>query len=319
MSAADSAIFISLATAYFIVILASLFGNSMLIHIIRTRHFLKSTTNYLILNQACADLIITLTVMRDMLGDELIYRKWFGGDWGLATCRLVVWLTFPSPFCSIWSLAAIAVDRYFAVVRPLQLSAISRHIKSVIAVLWLWSFTSAAGMISMAKVDYISRDGYACVINFSHVELTAANITNMCVMFLNFLVPLVLMTVLYSIVCWRLWSRDVPGEGGTQNERHRQAMKTAKKVTRMMIVVVVLFALCWFPFHIFVSLDSIHKIKVPYTALKFVVWLANAYSAINPFIYLSFNSKFRQEFMTIMRKCFRGFSCCCSSRREYDV
>ena len=246
-----------------------------------------------------------------MLSDELFYRKWFGGEWGIVTCRLVVWATFPPPYCSIWSLTAIAIDRYFAVARPLHESPISRHIKLVIAVVWLWSLASAAGMVSMAKLWFVGSDGYYCVIDFSNVELTAANITSMCILLLfNFVVPLVTMAVLYSIVCWRLLSREVPGEGAGQDQRHEEAMKTAKKVTRMMITVVVIFILCWFPFYVFVGLDSLHKIVMPYAAIKFVVWLANAYSAINPFIYLSFNGKFRKEFVIIMRKGFRRCNCC---------
>lgn len=149
------------------------------------------------------------------------------------------------------------------------------------------------------------------VIDFSGVELTTANVTSMCIELLfNFAVPVVVMTVLYSIVCWHLLSREVPGEGASQDQRHEEAMKTAKKVTRMMIIVVVLFGLCWFPFYVFVGLDSLHKIVMPYAAVKFVVWLANSFSAINPYIYLSLNSRFRKEFVIMMRK-FRSRCNCC--------
>lgn len=311
MSGADSTMFLFLAIVYFIVIFISLFGNSVLIHIIRTRHFLKTGTNYLILNQACADLVITMTIMLNMLGDSLFERKWFNGDLGLATCRIYVVLNFLAPFCSIWSLAAIAIDRYFAVTQPLKMSVISRHIKPITFVLWLWSFLLSLGMVSMAQLKPESSDGYVCIIDFSNVKLTVVNIISLCIIFLNFFVPLVLMTVLYSIVSWRLWSREVPGdEVNRDNRRRREAMKTAKKVTRMMIAVVVFFLLCWFPFHVFVIFDSIHRLELPYAALKFIVLLANAYSAINPLIYLSINSKFRKEFVIIMGKCFRRLRLC---------
>jgi len=64
---------------------------------------------------------------------------------------------------------------------------------------------------------------------------------------LNVVLPLFITTVLYIIVCHKLWSREVPGEGTSQNQRQAKAMKTAKKVTRMMITVVVLYELCFFP------------------------------------------------------------------------
>lgn len=311
LSTTESALYASLAAVYIFIIFASIFGNSVVIHVIRTRHVLKNATNYLILNQACADLIITFTVMRTMLSDELFYTKWFGGKWGQITCKLLVWAKFPAPFCSIWSLTAIAVDRYFAVVRPLHVSPISSHIKLVISLIWLWALASAAGMVSMAKLWPVDGGRYYCVIDFSHVELTAVNVTSLVIeLLLNFSVPVVAMAVLYSIVCCRLFTREVPGEGANQDQRHEEAIKTAKKVTRMMIIVVVLFGICWFPFYIFVGLDSLHKIVLPYAAVKFVVWLANAFSAINPYIYLSFNSRFRKEFLIIMRKFSRICKCC---------
>jgi len=273
----------------------------MLVHIIRTRRFLKTATNRLILNQACADLIATLTSMTAMFNDSLFSREWFGGMKGLVTCRIIVWLYFLPPFCSVWTLTAIAIDRYFGVTRPLQSSPISRHIRLVIMGLWIWAIGSAAGMGVMAHLALMGRHVF-CVIDYSHVTMNAGNIAALCLLLLNFLVPLVAMTLLYSIVSYRLWSRDPPGEGTSHDQRVVKVMKTAKKVSRMMIVVVVLFVLCWCPFHVFVSLYTVHKISLLYPALKFIVWLSNAYSAINPFVYFSFNSNFKHEFKVIPLK-----------------
>ncbi|XP_078347107.1 substance-P receptor-like [Oculina patagonica] len=294
---------------YILLILTSLAGNSVLIHIIRTRHFMKTATNRLILNQACADLITTLISMPAMFSDSLFYRKWHGGTGSLVGCKIVMWVVYLPQFCSVWTLTAIAIDRYFGVMRPLLSSPISRHIRLVIMGLWVWAFASAAGIGAMARLVFVNRHLF-CVIDYFHVKMTAVNITALCLLFLNFLVPLLVMTALYSIVCWRLWSRDPPGEGAGHDQRHEEAMKTAKKVTRMMIVVVVLFVLCWCPFHVFVGLDSFHKITLPYPALKFVVWLSNAYSAINPFVYFSFNSNFKHELKLIFGKCCRRLKCC---------
>ena len=71
LSANNSVIMTSLTSVYFVTIFASIFCNSMIILIIRTRHFLKFVTSYLILNQAYADLIITFTIMLSMLRNDL--------------------------------------------------------------------------------------------------------------------------------------------------------------------------------------------------------------------------------------------------------
>lgn len=298
-----------LYVAYILLIMTSLFGNCALIHIIRTRPSMKTTTNRLILNQACADLLTTLIVMTAMFRDTLFLKKWFYGTGSLTACRFTVWVTYVPPLCSVWTLTAIAVDRYFGVTRPLQASPILNHFWLVVAALWIWAVGSAAGMQSMANLKFVGKQVY-CVTDYSHVEFTAGNIAALCLLLLNFIVPLVVMTVLYSIVCLRLWSRDPPGEEANQEERHEEAMKTAKKVTRMMIIVVVLFVLCWFPFQVFVGLDTLHKITLPYPALKFVVWLSNAYCGINPFAYFYFNTNFKKELRVLVGECFRRPKCC---------
>ena len=295
--------------AYILLIMTSLFGNCALIHIIRTRPLMKTATNRLILNQACADLFTTLFVMTAMVRDTLFLKQWFGGTGSLTACRFTVWVTYIPPFCSVWTLTAIAVDRYFGVTYPLQASPISKHFRLVIAALWIWAVGSAAGMQTMVNLEFIGNKVY-CVTDYLHIKFTAGNVTALCLLLSNFIVPLVVMTVFYGIVCLRLWSRDPPGEEANQDERHKEAIKTAKKVTQMMIIVVVLFVLCWFPFQFFVGLDTLHRITLPYPALKFVVWLSNAYSGINPFVYFCFNTNFRKELRVLVGKCFSRPKCC---------
>ena len=76
--------------AYILLIMTSLFGNCALIHIIRTRPLMKTATNRLILNQACADLFTTLFVMTAMVRDTLFLKQWFGGTRSLTACRFSV-------------------------------------------------------------------------------------------------------------------------------------------------------------------------------------------------------------------------------------
>ena len=88
-----------LSAVYSIFILASLFGNSMIIHIIRTNNSMKTTTNYLILNQACGDLYRTLVELIN-IAFRSMGNKWFGGFLGLITCKLFLANLFlPTIFC----------------------------------------------------------------------------------------------------------------------------------------------------------------------------------------------------------------------------
>ena len=78
-----------------------------------------------------------------------------------------------------------------------------------------------------------------------------------------------------------------------------------------MIAVVVLYELCWLPFFIIMSMSLIRgesPLKSdPHTgnihSNFFILWLTVAYSAINPFVYLTFNQKFRSGFKHLYKDC----------------
>jgi len=112
--------------AYMITFLASLFGNSVIIHITRTDTSMKTTTNYLILNQACTDLVITRAEIMTVIHYRFMGKIWLGGLFGLITCKMFQAILFASQAFSTWILAAIAVDRFYAVTRPFRLSPISQ-------------------------------------------------------------------------------------------------------------------------------------------------------------------------------------------------
>ena len=124
--------------AYVIIFLASLLGNSVIIHITRTDNSLKTTTNCLIMTQA-ADLLITFIALPFFLYHRMMKILWFGGVWGFITCKMTLAAVFSVPQFSVLMLVMIAVDHFYAVLLPLRQSPISKHLKKMIAILLLWS------------------------------------------------------------------------------------------------------------------------------------------------------------------------------------
>ncbi|XP_078347085.1 substance-P receptor-like isoform X1 [Oculina patagonica] len=290
--------FTSLAySSYYIIFLLSLFGNSVIIHIIRTDDSMKTTTNYLILNQACADILITLMGLINTSGHfSPIGNRWFGGLFGLISCKSFVGLIFTPPFFSLWVLVTIAVERFYAVTRPLRSSPMSQHFKKTILLLWALSFASSTNVI--LKGDLVKFKGhYYCNVQNSWIAFNGIYGT------LNVALPLLLITVLYTIVCYKLWSREVPGDGTTQSQMQAEALKTARKVTRMMIVVVALYVLCWLPLFVSIILHLVWHMQLQHNILVLLIFLTVAYSALNPYIYLTLSQKFRSKFIALFGNC----------------
>lgn len=121
-----SAQFSLIFAVYVVISVASLIGNSAIIHVLRTDISIKTTTNYLILNQACADLLTTLIEGVDCFHYDPDGRLWFGGLFGLITCKLLRGVSFILPIFSLWILETIAVDRFYAETRPLRSSPIRK-------------------------------------------------------------------------------------------------------------------------------------------------------------------------------------------------
>ena len=295
---------------YVIAFLVSLFGNSVIIHIVRKDNSMKTTTNYLIVNQACADI---LTTSVELLNDTTYFfeNKWFEGIIGIVTCKLLRASLFILPAFSGWILVAIAVDRFFAVTRPFQVSPLSRNFKKTVLLLWVWSaISAAANFLALTGLRNDRTSVYCKTVDEVYYEWIEFSLTSLA---LNVVVPLVAIIILYTIICLKLWARKVPGEGANQNERQVQAIKTAKKVTRMMIAVVVLYKLCWLPYFIIMLMSLIkgesHSMITtdPPTGniylYLFILWSTIAYSAVNPFVYLTFNHKFRNGFKHLYKDC----------------
>ena len=261
---------------------------------------MKTTTNYLILNQACVDLLTTLAEAASIL----FFRsrnKWFGGVLGLTTCKLFNTIPYILAVVSMWILVTIAVDRFYAVTRPLRDSPISQHLKNIILLLWASAIVSKSDFLVNGNLDKIKEYHY-CQVNISDGWMVFYVVS----FSLNFYLPLLIMAVLYTIVGLKLWSREVPGEGSNQTERQAEAMKTARKVTGMMIAIVVLYVFCFLPFFILLLLNVSAKFLHRGTRSFLVAILFTAaYSGLNPFVYLTFNQKFRNGFKHLIGNCFR--------------
>ncbi|GBP95298.1 Tachykinin-like peptides receptor 99D [Eumeta japonica] len=75
----------------------------------------------------------------------------------------------------------------------------------------------------------------------------------------------------------------------------------------MMIVVVVIFAVCWLPFHIYFIVTSYNPDVTTYPHIQEIYlgiyWLAMSNSMYNPIIYCWMNTKFRRGFKQVLWCC----------------
>ena len=122
-------------------ITAAVIGNSSVLHVIRTQKKLKVISNYFIFNLAVADFSLALTSMPMLL----ITAVAKGGVLGGFLCNLSGFLNTFLCSASIWTLAMISINRFFAVKKATQFRIIfsKRNTLFLIAFIWLLSFIIA--------------------------------------------------------------------------------------------------------------------------------------------------------------------------------
>ncbi|XP_063861007.1 LOW QUALITY PROTEIN: alpha-1A adrenergic receptor-like [Scylla paramamosain] len=126
-----------------IIVVLTIGGNVLVLLAVFMSRNLRSSTHYLIVNLAVADLLLGTTVLPFSATLE-VSGKWYFGQ---VFCE--VWATADVLCCtaSIWSLCVISLDRYIGVTRPLAYSSImtERRMCVLIAAVWALSIAISIG------------------------------------------------------------------------------------------------------------------------------------------------------------------------------
>uniref|UniRef100_A0A182VHD0 G-protein coupled receptors family 1 profile domain-containing protein n=1 Tax=Anopheles merus TaxID=30066 RepID=A0A182VHD0_ANOME len=113
----------------------------------------------------------------------------------------------------------------------------------------------------------------------------------------SYVVPLILISVLYMWMLSRLWRSSVGG-------RSAESKKGKKRVTRLVVIVVAAFASLWFPIQAILVLKSVDIFK-PDTHFKISIQivshvLAYTSSCKNPLLYAFLSEILRKAFRNLV-------------------
>lgn len=118
------------------IILSAVLGNALVIISVHRHRKLRVITNYYVVSLAMADMLVALCAMTFNASVELTSGKWL---FGYFMCD--VWNSLDVYFstASILHLCCISVDRYYAIVRPLEYPITMTHktVSFMLANVWL--------------------------------------------------------------------------------------------------------------------------------------------------------------------------------------
>ncbi|XP_034945758.1 RYamide receptor-like [Chelonus insularis] len=274
-------------------------GNSLVMWIIATSRRMQSVTNSFIANLALADIVIGLFVIPFQFQAALLQR-WNLPHFMCAFCPFVQVLCVN---VSVFTLTAIAVDRHRAILNPLSARPSKLRAKTIIAGIWLLSAILAAPMAAALRVIDVPENigGRIHLKPFCQNENLSEKsmlIYRALLGFLQYLTPLSIISCVYTRMAFRLWGNKTPGNA--QDSRDANLMKNKKKVIKMLVIVVALFAICWLPLQTYNVFQYTYPEINEYRYINIIWfcfdWLAMSNSCYNPFIYGIYNEKFKREF-----------------------
>ena len=303
---------IGLTTAYAVIFLVALIGNSFGLFVVLKKSSSRSVTNLFIANMTVADLLLTITIMPFSVA--FLYRDslWIGGTLGSITCKAFFYVMPVFISASVFTMMLISFDRFYAVFFPLKEKFFQKP-KVLSAIIWILSFGLMTPYVLMFQTHEIKPGVYHCLQEWPWAPPNDTGFTetykvlksfHISVFVIVYALPLSITIIIYSLICRKLWLRKIPGNVTDTNLA--AAEKSKRKVVRLLVVICVVFAVCWFPVYVnhyfwYVRPDQIHKLPVRVQML--FNWIAHANSALNPCLYILLNEKFRKAF-------FATLSCC---------
>uniref|UniRef100_A0A8C6X9X4 Thyrotropin-releasing hormone receptor n=1 Tax=Naja naja TaxID=35670 RepID=A0A8C6X9X4_NAJNA len=295
-------------------------GNAMVVTVVLTTRDMRTPTNCYLVSLAVADLIVLVAAGLPNISESL------AGTWiyGFAGCLGITYFQYLGINASSWFITAFTVERYIAICHPMKAQTMCTVSRAKRIIAFVWILTSVYCMLWFFLVDVAANNSQQleCGYKVSRNLYLPIYLLDFALFFIT---PLLLATVLYGLLgkvllqshalhhataqgeCWREQSNQEKngtevGPSRAGSSRTRVPVSSRKQVTKMLAVVVALFALLWMPYRTLVLVNSF--VEHPYLDRWFVLFCRICIytnSAINPIIYNLMSQKFRLAFKRLCK------------------
>lgn len=309
-----------------IIAVLSISGNVLVCWAVAINTTLKNATNYFLVSLAVADILVGCLAIPFAITISIgIYLDFYG-------CLFLACFVLVLTQSSIFSLLAVAIDRYLAVKIPLRYRELvtGKRAREIIAILWILSFV--IGLIPFLGWNLKER---ACAQHPANSSSRADNGTvagleseqdflKSCkliclfesvvdmhyMVYFNFfgcvLPPLLIMLGIYvkifTVARKQLRQMELKCVGNGDSQHH-SLLQREIRAAKSLSIIVGLFALCWLPVHILNCLTLFYGNLYKSPIVMYVaIMLSHANSAVNPIIYAYRIQDFRNTFRKILSR-----------------
>ncbi|XP_031668477.1 galanin receptor type 1 [Oncorhynchus kisutch] len=247
----------------------------------------RSTTNIFILNLSIADLLFLLFCVPFQ---ATIYSlpEWI---FGAFLCKCVHYLVMVCMLVSIFTLVAMSVDRYIAVVHSKKSPCIRNRRNALIGVCVIWAL-SFIFSIPVAQHQILTDHPEAPNSSFCWEAWYASaskHTYKVTILVIGYLLPLGLIICCYAKVLFHLHKK--------MKNMSKKSERSKRKTAQTVLLVVAAFLTCWMPHHIIAMWVEfgVFPLNDASFALRIISHcLAYGNSCINPILYAFLSENFRK-------------------------
>ncbi|XP_078378054.1 neuropeptide FF receptor 1-like [Oculina patagonica] len=287
-----------LSIAILLIVLGVVVNGAICSVMLRGKRYKKNTSNFFILH-----LSITELVSRLLIFPIVVHSLAATSAIESVQCKFLTLISKTFASATFTSLAAIAIDRYQNILHPMKALKSKKWPVHLVCLVWLYATVVSIPSVVSVESTYVNEipeaqgidcenctDGRICDIPPN----TVGQVSTTLYFALAFLVPLILIFVLYTKVAIFLHQRS------TKGKMHKVAARSKSKAVRMLVLAVIGYVLSLGPAALLAMSRSYGQLNNTsfhhMFAVSWTVQIVTLTSSLaNPIIYAYYNGDFRKE------------------------
>lgn len=309
-------LFILYSVFLVLIMLATIFGNVLVITAVYLYHRLRRMTNFFIISLAVSDLFVALGHLPLRIDLSVHNNNWCFDKAPGAVTTCAYWIAMDTVFssASICNLVVISIDRFLAITKPFEYQTRMTKRVGFSLITFVWVYAMLWGVLSL--LDWTGES----TPDNPHIKVTwSLSHERICqkqdkiyyttAMAVAFFLPLLIVIVTYSCV-FRVAFTQAKAMASLDPNKGKKRILRELKATKTIAIVIGAFIVCWLPSFILIVMSfwcvSCFDPFITNRALSFAIRIIFVFvlpvmnSSLNPLIYSLFNKEFRSAFSRML-------------------
>ncbi|KAM9321200.1 G-protein coupled receptor 183 [Gastrophryne carolinensis] len=287
---------------YTVIFLFGLLGNLLAMFVIHKNKRKLNSSTLFSKNLVISDIFFAIVSPTRIV----YYAMGFNWKFGEAFCRITSLFLYINIYAGVNFMTCLSIDRFLVVVHPHRYTKI-RKVKSakvICVVVWLVVFFQTVPLL-IQNMSHEEPDGTITCMeypNFEQVEHLPVVLLGACI--IGYVTPLGLILYCYTRISLKL-------NQATKKNPLAEKSGTNKKANSTIILVIVVFFICFTPYHVAIIQHMIKKLtytpscseqQIFHVVLHTAVCLMNLNCCFDPLIYFFACKGYKRQVMRILKR-----------------